>query len=65
MVLWALREWRERSITFAWGPVRPLFAAAVWLISALRATTRCEGACGVESATARLARIARERAGPA
>ncbi len=47
MLLWALREWRERAITFAWAPLRPLVGAAFALISALRRTTRCDGACGV------------------
>lgn len=47
MVLWALREWRERAITLGWAPLRPLAGAAFALISALRTTTRCEGACGV------------------
>lgn len=67
MVLWALREWRERAQTFAWGPARPLFAAAVWLISALRTTTRCDGACAPprETTVERLSRLARERAGTA
>src|SRR5688500_8276810 len=43
IVLWALRDWRERSFTFAWAPVRPFFAFGVWLINQLRTTTRCEG----------------------
>lgn len=46
MVLWALREWRERALTFGWAPLRPFFGLGVWLVSALRTTTRCEdGAC--------------------
>lgn len=46
MVMWALREWRDRSITLAWTPLRPFVAAGLWLVSALRLRTRCEGACG-------------------
>lgn len=46
MVMWALREWRDRSITLAWGPVRPLVAFGLWLVSTLRVRTRCEGSCG-------------------
>lgn len=47
MVLWALRGWRDRALTFGWAPLRPLVGAAFWLLSALRTRTRCEGACGV------------------
>lgn len=63
MVLWALRGWRDRAITLSWPPLRPVVGAAVWLISALRTRTRCEGACGVGHAEASdLVRAAR-RAG--
>lgn len=59
MVLWALREWRDRSITLAWAPLRPLVGSGLWLISTLRVTTRCEGSCGAGSGHRDLARAAR------
>lgn len=75
LVLWALRDWRDRSLTFAWAPLRPFFGLGVWLISKLRVTTRCDGdSCGVPHADlAEAARDAgtrwdaraRARAGPA
>lgn len=45
MVLWALREWRDASITLAWAPLRPFVASGLWLVSALRVRTACEGSC--------------------
>jgi predicted DCC family thiol-disulfide oxidoreductase YuxK len=46
MILWALRDWRDRSITLAWEPLRPFVALGLWLISTLRVRTSCEGSCG-------------------
>ncbi|MCO5169350.1 MAG: DUF393 domain-containing protein [Planctomycetes bacterium] len=47
MVLWALRGWRDRALTLGWAPLVPLVGAAVWLVSALRTRSACDGACGV------------------
>lgn len=65
LVLWALRDWRDRSLTLGWAPLRPFFGLAVWAISKLRVTTRCDGgSCGVVPAERRadLGQAAREAA---
>lgn len=56
MVLWALEEGREWSLSLAtpWG--RPLLRAAVWTLESLRTTRACDGACRVNLARGDLGR---------